>query len=152
MWVYQDGLAQFSAPRIETDAIDRFPDPNTPNSCVYLGASYPNTYAVVYQSPEGSSIDPNAILWRRGDSSWADCEAGAGDGDASIGNVRLALNDINESAAIGRNLFFAGVVAGVLGALGIEIFNGIFDVIEARRGGRDEQEDEPYDPGPRGYL
>jgi hypothetical protein len=75
--------------------------------------------------------------------------------------LQAQLTDTSQAAAISKRLFFAGIFLGLLGALIVEIIGSAFDVAEhwsaRRRTRRDEDQqpepdDEPYNPGPRGYL
>jgi hypothetical protein len=63
-------------------------------------------------------------------------------------SIVASFTDLAQADRLNRNLFFSGVLAGVLGALAIEIFNGTFDVLEARRRTRRDEEDQRPDPTP----
>jgi hypothetical protein len=126
--------------------------------CVIVGIFYPSQFQIVYKTSDGSPLGtPGDPVYS---SSWQDCSPETPESMASaetifITNAKIGLNDTKKSATSSRNFFFAGVFAGVLGALAIEIFNGTFDVAEhwsaRRRARRDEQEQRPEPtPDPTG--
>jgi hypothetical protein len=180
-WSANDARYSLSVPRVtivvyghyEPSAFQRPKDGSYCNSV----ALYESQGTEIVEQPsvnvQQSSLRPN------NSNSWQNCSAAAtvrtiGDTPAiahyiQSGPLSISLIDLAQNDHVSRNLFFAGVFAGILGAMAIEIFNGVFDVIESRSARRQiqdddegdnsdppqpepELDDQTYDPGPRGYL
>jgi hypothetical protein len=86
-------------------------------------------------------------------------------GETSVTQLeaRAQLTDQKQKVADDRSLFFAGLFVGILGGVVIELINTGFEIAERRSADRHSEHDEPpeptpdsreepYDPGPRGYL
>jgi hypothetical protein len=156
LWTDQDPSLIVRPPRL-TAGLAAQPDLQSQvrdnQFCTEMAISYGIQMTLDYSYPTPSELTEGLIAWRT-----CNTRERLEQQDISMAKPPPAIarfTDLHETVRVNRNTFFAGVFAGVLGALAIEIFNVTFDVAEhwsaRRRTRRDEQEQRPEptpDPPP----
>jgi hypothetical protein len=127
------------------------PHPSLPAAnCIRVNMLQGSGITTDFEFPDGSDAGIDEFTFAKA-REWRTCYSA----DSSTNGIRhltSQMTDANRADSISRSLFFAGVFAGILGALGIEILNSGFEWAEAgldhrRSTRRDEQEQRP-DPTP----